>query len=74
MLYLKLIFTQDDVSWYEVEIKITTSTNELRDSEILRLAACGKPSTKLPRGGLLSRFILISNHHNGAYHKVLLLI
>ena len=36
MLYLKLIFIQDNVSYYEVEIKIVTSPNELLDSKIFK--------------------------------------
>ena len=36
MFYQELIFTQDVVSWYAVEIRIVTSPNELRDSEIFK--------------------------------------
>ena len=39
-----------------------------------KLVARGKPSTKLPRGGLSSRFIDMPNYRNGSYDKVLLLM
>ena len=55
ILHEELMFIQDVVSWYEVEITIVMSPNKVRDSEMLRLAARGKPSAKLPRGRLFHR-------------------
>ena len=50
------------------------SRDEKHQIVLIWLVACGKPSTKLPRGGLLSRWTFMRSQHYKSYHKVLLLM